>query len=110
MAKVFIVIVLVISSFLGGVYFERYDSGEVGKLNRQLEASRIEIESLEDSNQNLKQTLQLVKRQIQADRIAYQTLQEIVDSSSGEREALKQKIEAQRELLKKLREKLEQSD
>ena len=101
---------LVIASFLGGVYFERHDSGEVGKLNSQLEVSRAEAENLKARNQDLKQTLQLVKRQIQADRIAYQTLQEIVDSSAGEREGLKQKIEAQRELLKKLREKLEQSN
>ena len=109
MKKVFVVIVLVIGSFVGGVYFERYDSGKVGKLSSQLEASRTEVEAIEIKNQNLKQTLQLVKRQIQADRIAYQALQETVESSSGEREALKQKLEAQRELLKKLRDKLEQS-
>jgi chromosome segregation ATPase len=109
MVKVFIVIVLVIASFLGGVYFERYDSGKVGKLKNQLEASRVEANNLETQNQNLKQTLQLVKRQIQADRIAYQALQNIVESASGEREALKQKIEAQRELLQRLRDKLDQS-
>ena len=109
MIKVFVAIVLVIGSFVCGVYFERYDSGEVGKLSSQLEASQAEVEAIEIKNQNLKQTLQLVKRQIQADRIAYQALQEIVESSSGEREALKQKLEAQRELLKKLRDKLEQS-
>ena len=108
MAKVLIVILLVIASFLGGVYFERYDSGEVGKLTSHLDDSRAEVDALETQNQNLKQTLQLVKRQIQADRIAYQALQEVVDSSSGDREALKQKLEDQRELLKKLRDKLDQ--
>ena len=110
MIKVFIVILFVITSFLGGVYFERYDSGEVGKLISELEGSRADVEALEIQNQNLKQTLQLVKRQIQADRIAYQALQEVVDSSSGEREILKEKLEAQRELLKKLRDKLDQPD
>jgi septal ring factor EnvC (AmiA/AmiB activator) len=110
MIRVFIVLILLIVSFVSGLFFERYQSGEIGKLNERLSSAETESESLAKQNENLKQTLQLVKRQIQTDRIAYKQLQDTIDLSQGDREALKEKLEAQRQLLKKLREKLETLD
>lgn len=105
--KIVLVLVLLIVSFIGGLFYERHASGEVGKLNEQLKAVQQQADNDKTQYEQIKETLQLVKRQIQADRVAYQALQESVESSEQERALLKQKVETQQRLLKQLREKLE---
>ena len=107
MIKVFVVLVLLILSFVGGIFYERSDQRQVGELNNKIDALELETAALKQRNEQLNETFQLVKRQIQTDRIAYQALQKIVEESESGQSILKQQLEDQRELLKKLRKKLE---
>ena len=109
MIRIFVVLVLLILSFVGGIFFERMDQTQVGELNSKIENLESQIESLTQRNTELKETLKLVKRQIQTDRIAYQALQETVAASETGQKALKQQLEDQRRLLKQLRDKLQQT-
>lgn len=109
MIKVFIVLILLILSFVGGIFYERLDQSQISVLKTKI----VEIESdskyLSRRNLELTDTLGLVKRQIQTDRIAYENLQKSILSSEQERGLLKQQLEDQRGLLKQLRNKLDQS-
>ena len=78
---------------------------ELADKNRQL---NLQIDRLSNRNQQLEQTLDLVKRQIQTDRIAYESLKKTVDLADQERAATQQKLESQRELLERLKKKLEE--
>jgi len=109
MIRVFLVLVLLILSFIGGIYYERSDQRQVGELNKKIEVLELEGAALKQRNEKLNETLKLVKRQIQTDRIAYQALQEIVEESESGQSSLKQQLEDQRELLIKLRKRLEQN-
>ena len=108
MLKILGVLVLIIASFLGGVYYQKQDTGELTRLDQIIREISNELEQEKLRNEKLNETLQLVKRQIQADRIAYDSLLEVVESSESERKALREKVEQQQELLRKLRERLEQ--
>jgi chaperonin cofactor prefoldin len=110
MVRIFVVLVLLILSFVGGVFYERSDQRKVGELNSKITALELEAVTLKQHNEQLSETLKLVKRQIQTDRIAYQELQKIVEESESGQSVLKQQLEDQRELLKKLRKKLEQPE
>jgi chaperonin cofactor prefoldin len=110
MVRIFVVLVLLILSFVGGVFYERSDQRKVGELNSKITALELEAVTLKQHNEQLSETLKLVKRQIQTDRIAYQELQKIVEESESGQSVLKQQLEEQRELLKKLRKKLEQPE
>ena len=107
MLRTFLVLVLLIASFTGGLFYERYSSGEIGKLTNELDLARMEAAKAKSRQDQINETLQLVKRQIQADRVAYQALQQTVDESEKERALLKEKVEVQQKLLKKLKQKLE---
>ena len=109
MIRIFVVLVLLILSFVGGIFYERSDQRKVGELNVKISSLELETAALKQRNEQLNETLKLVKRQIQTDRIAYQALQKIIEESDSGQSNLKQQLEDQRELLKKLREKLEQS-
>ena len=85
-------------------------SGTTSEHDQKIERLEQENASLSGKNENLSETLQLVKRQIQTDRIAYQSLQEIVESSEQDREMLRSQLETQQQLLTKLRKKLEDSE
>jgi hypothetical protein len=110
MIRIFAVLVLLILSFIGGVFYERSDQRKVGELNSKITALELEAVSLKQHNEQLNETLLLVKRQIQTDRIAYQALQKIVEDSESGQSVLKQQLEDQRELLSKLRKILEQPE
>ena len=110
MLKVFAVLVLIIASFFGGVYYQKQDTGELGQLKQTINEISAELEREKQRNDELNETLQLVKRQFQADRIAYESLLEVVESSEAERQALGEKVEQQQELLRKLRDRLEQAE
>ena len=109
MLKVLAVLVLIIASFFGGIYYQKQDTFQLGQLELNIAEISAELEQEKMRNSELNETLQLVKRQIQADRIAYESLLEVVESSEAERQALGEKVEQQQELLRKLRERLEQS-
>ena len=109
MLKVLAVLVLIIASFFGGIYYQKQDTDELGQLELNIAEISAELDQEKMRNSELNETLQLVKRQIQADRIAYESLLEVVESSEAERQALGEKVEQQQELLRKLRERLEQS-
>ena len=106
MYKVFGVLLLLIASFAAGMVYERYGSTREGDLKQQISSLEIEVEELSARNEELKETLNLVKRQIQTDRVAYQALQEAVSDSERQRDDLKQQLESQRELLKQLKQQL----
>ena len=108
MLKIAGVLLAVIASFFGGVYYQKQDTGELGQLNNTINKISEQLDREKLRNDELNETLQLVKRQIQADRIAYDSLLEVVESSESERKALREKVEQQQELLRKLRERLEQ--
>ena len=107
MKKIAGVIVLVVFAFVAGVMYQRMDQSEVSSLNQNISNLEEQLSAQRAKNDDLKETLNLVKRQIQTDRIAYQELQRIVEGSDGERAELRQKIEDQQRLLKSLRERLE---
>ena len=110
MLKVFLVLVMLITSFIGGIFYQKQDTGEQTALIQTLDELTAELSQERIKTQNLSDTLQLVKRQIQADRIAYQNLLEAVEASESERQALRDKVEAQQELLRKLRDRLDGAD
>lgn len=66
-----------------------------------------EIEEHVLRNQQLEQTLSLVKRQIQTDRIAYASLQKTVEESDRERKIMQEKFKSQRDLLDRLKQKID---
>ena len=107
MVRIFLVLVLLIASFAGGMYVEKISPGEEGSLKQQVQDLEAQLEEAKTRSTELNETLQLVKRQIQTDRIAYQALQQSVEDSEQERQALREKLDSQRELLKKLRDRLE---
>ena len=110
MLKILGVLVLIIASFLGGVYYQKQDTGELTRLDQTIRELSTELEQEKLRNGELRDTLQLVKRQIQADRIAYESLLEVVESSEAERQSLAEKVDKQQELLRILRERLEQPE
>ncbi len=108
MIRIFAVLVLLILSFIGGIFYEKADQSQISDLNEKLENLEVESAVLKQRNEQLKDTLKLVKRQIQTDRIAYQALQKIVEESESGQASLKQQLEDQRKLLKQLRQNMEQ--
>ncbi len=109
MLRILSVLVLLLFSFVGGIYFERLEQSQVAGLNQQIEELEKQSAHLTKRNDDLRETLNLVKRQIQTDRIAYQALQETVENSESGQAALKQQLLDQRALLEDLRKKLEQA-
>lgn len=110
MLKVFIALVLIIASFFGGLYYERYYSAEEASLHGKIAELEQRSAGVQAENEELKETLGLVKRQIQTDRVAYESLQQAVQASEEERETLREQIASQRELLKKLRDRLGETE
>lgn len=102
MVRIACIIVLLMASFAGGVYYERSFSEIEGRLSGRIAELEEQASRLSSRNASLNSTLQLVKRQIQTDRVAYQSLQEIVEVSQLQRDRLKAKLELQQVLLKKL--------
>lgn len=107
MLRVFVALVLLVVSFSAGVLYQRSDQKMEIELRSTIKILEQKSESLTRRNNELKETLNLVKRQIQTDRIAYQTLQESFESFDVERSELKAQLVKQKQLLKTLREKLE---
>ena len=109
MINIFLVLVLLIISFFGGIFYQKSGSGVEIELQAKIEQLDKESEALTSRNEELKETLNLVKRQIQTDRIAYQSLQESFESFDAERSELKSQLERQQDLLKQLKKRLEGS-
>ena len=107
MIKIFFVLVLLIISFFGGIFYQKSGSGLEAELQTKIEQLEKESDGLRFRNEELKETLNLVKRQIQTDRIAYQSLQESFESFDAERDQLKSQLESQQALLKQLKKRLE---
>jgi hypothetical protein len=105
--RIILVLVLLILSFIGGIYYTRLDDSITGKLSSQVQALQQQNQELNDKNLQQKEILQLVKRQVQTDRIAYQTLQDALNASEQQQREQSAQLEKQRELLKLLRMKLE---
>jgi len=100
MLKILIALFLLGLSFLGGVSYERFiGEGDIGSDQTSLSE---QAGILSKRNQELEETVALVKRQIQADRIAYQRLRESVESAHREQEVLRKQLKRQRELLESL--------
>lgn len=99
---------LLVFSFAAGYFFGLPNEDRAQSLEQQNQDLNTEIQRLSQRNQQLEQTLDLVKRQIQTDRIAYDSLRKTVDLAEQERAATKQKLESQRELLERLKKKLEE--
>ncbi len=110
MIRIASIIVLLLTSFAGGVFYERSFSEAKDRLSARIAELETHVDELEGQNNRLNNTLQLVKRQIQTDRIAYQSLQEVVEVSQQQRDRLKARLEDQQALLKKLSEQVEDPD
>ena len=110
MVKIAGIVILVLLAFVAGILYEQIDQSETDKLTRQIASLEKELAAQQQINENLNDTLKLVKRQIQTDRIAYQELQKIIDGSVGERAELRKQIESQQQLLKSMRDRLETSE
>ena len=102
-----VIVGLIILAMAGGYFLGRPNEDIQQQLQGRIEQLLESSESLAQRNQNLEQTLDLVKRQIQTDRIAYQSLKNTVDESEKERQDMLTKFQSQRELLEKLKNKLE---
>ena len=99
---------LLVFVFAGGYFVGLPDQDRALELETRNQDLRIQIDRLSQRNQQLEQTLDLVKRQIQTDRIAYESLKKTVDQAEQERAATQQRLESQRELLERLKKKLEE--
>lgn len=99
---------LIMFAFGGGYFFAMPSDDGVKALEQSNQQLVTQNNRLTQRNQQLEQTLDLVKRQIQTDRIAYESLQNSVDSAEKERIAMQQKFQSQRELLDRLKKKLEE--
>ena len=99
---------LLVFAFAGGYFVGLPNQDRAQELEKQNQDLRIQIDRLSKRNQQLEQTLDLVKRQIQTDRIAYESLKKTVDQAEQERAATQQRLESQRELLERLKKKLEE--
>ena len=107
LVRIFAVIVLVILAFLAGWSLSGREGATSPAGADEITALKQEISALETRNEELRETLNLVKRQIQTDRIAYKELQDIVQVSESERNELRKQIEDQQRLLQSLRDRLE---
>ena len=107
MLKVFTILLAVMLSFVAGMYYQRLDQTEVVELRQRLDQQKQSIQRLTDRNDELSETLSIVKRQVQTDRIAYASLQQTVDSSANQQVALRKQLEDARALLKQLRQRLD---
>ncbi|MEM7565110.1 MAG: hypothetical protein AAF353_19020, partial [Pseudomonadota bacterium] len=82
-----------------GIWVQQQDQDEVLSLRDSIAQKDVEIKTLEDRNELLSNTLDIVKRQIQTDRIAYDSLQKVVESSEQQRQQLQQQLQKARDLL-----------
>jgi len=94
-------------AFAAGYYIGLPDSNEALQLQKRIDQLAETNGGLAQRNQNLEQTLDLVKRQVQTDRIAYESLKKTVDQSETERQQMLEKFQSQRELLETLKKKLD---
>ncbi len=108
MVRIALVIILILSAFIGGYWLAKQDDKALQKLQGEMAQEKGKVFELESRNTELKQTLQLVKRQIQTDRIAYESLQQVVQSSDLEQTQLREALQQQRKLLKELQQRLQQ--
>ncbi len=93
---------------LGAGYYLGMPDPEASLQNAEtMAALEEERDRLAKRNEELEETLGLVKRQIQTDRIAYDNLQKTVAQSERDREQLLQRLNAQRELLDRLKQQIE---
>ena len=92
----------------GAGYFVGLPDPQAGEqINNSIEVLEAEREQLSRENEELRETMALVKRQIQTDRIAYDNLQRSVEASEQSRLELEQKLASQRELLDRIRQRLQ---
>ena len=96
MIRVFGVLIGFILCFVAGYLYNGYDQSDLNQLNKTIDQLQDENAELSRSNENINDTLALVKRQIQTDRVAYQALQETIASSEQNRELLQSQLLEQR--------------
>ncbi len=76
-------------------------------LNEKLATEMNKNKLLKESNDELAETLGLVRRQVQTDRIAYEGLKDDVQRAQEQRVAMQEKFESQRVLLERLKKKID---
>jgi len=76
-------------------------------LNEKLASEVKKNKLLKENNDELAETLGLVRRQVQTDRIAYEGLKNDVQRSEEQRVVMQEKFETQRALLERLKKKID---
>ncbi len=91
-----------IVSFCAGFFYTRFFDDNVNEMHRRIKTLEVELASSKDRNEDLRDTLQLVKRQIQTDRLAYESLQKTVIENEKQNEKMQAQLEKQRKRLSRL--------
>jgi len=95
-------------AFALGYFLALPQEDEGTLLLKQMEKMEIDNAALTINNNELRETLGLIRRQIQTDRIAYDALKRTMDESERQRELMQEKLSSQRELLERLKKKIEE--
>ncbi len=102
------ILAALILAFGAGYFFGLPEEDGKAALQKQIASLQQKNDLLTANNDELAQTLGLIRRQVQTDRVAYEKLKKDVESSEQQREQLREKFDSQRQLLDRLKKKIEE--